>query len=63
MQFLIDNADLLPNYFTSEDQIPPLPGSDDEDEAPVAKKAASVASSRASDTPDDNVDVNADEEK
>ena len=37
MQFLIDNDDLLPNYFTSEDQIPPLPGSDDE-EWPVPDK-------------------------
>ena len=24
LQFLIDNADLLPNYFTSESQLPPL---------------------------------------
>ena len=37
MQFLIENDDLLPNYFTSEDQIPPLPGSDDE-EWPVPDK-------------------------
>ena len=29
MQFLIDNADLLPDYYTSESQLPPL--SDDDD--------------------------------
>jgi hypothetical protein len=34
MQFLIDNADLLPHYFTSESQIPPLPG--DDDDGPVS---------------------------
>jgi hypothetical protein len=31
MQFLIDNADLLPDYFTSESQIPPLPMFPDEE--------------------------------
>lgn len=31
MQFLIDNADLLPDYYTSESQLPPL--SDDDDGA------------------------------
>jgi hypothetical protein len=31
MQFLIDNADLLPAYFTSESQIPPLPMFPDEE--------------------------------
>jgi hypothetical protein len=40
MQFLIDNDDLLPNYFTSEAQIPPLPG--DDDDVPVKNRSEIV---------------------
>ncbi|OHT01337.1 hypothetical protein TRFO_07565 [Tritrichomonas foetus] len=31
LQFLIDNADLLPHYYTSESQLPPLLDDDDDD--------------------------------
>jgi hypothetical protein len=47
MQFLIDNDDLLPDYFTSEKQIPPLPP-DEEDEIPKSRGSAGSATPRSS---------------
>jgi hypothetical protein len=45
MQFLIENDDLLPAYFTSEAQIPPLPGP--EEENPDPRTSQKWPSSRA----------------
>jgi hypothetical protein len=46
LQFLIDNDDLLPDYFTSEAQIPPLPP-DEEDEIPKSRGGDGVGSARS----------------
>lgn len=48
MQFLVDNADLLPDYFTSESQLPPLLDDDDDEQAPATPKSAKSASSVSS---------------
>jgi hypothetical protein len=46
LQFLIDNDDLLPDYFTSEAQIPPLPP-DEEDEVPKSRGGDGSGSARS----------------